>query len=124
LRAFSQQNFSSLGIENQIEEALRQSEERFSKAFLASPAGIVMTRLEDGRIIDTNESYLSMIGYHREEVIGRTTVELGVRDIVNSRRQLSRQLPRLDVLKPFNLHAAIPNREPRTVNRELRRRNS
>jgi PAS domain S-box-containing protein len=58
--------------------SLRQSEERFSKAFQASPAGLVITRLADGCHIDVNNSYLNLLGYERDEIIGRTTVEVGV----------------------------------------------
>jgi two-component system, cell cycle sensor histidine kinase and response regulator CckA len=60
------------------EKELRLSEERFEKAFRASPNGISITKLSDGRIIDINDSFLRMIGYAREEVFGRTTTELGL----------------------------------------------
>jgi two-component system cell cycle sensor histidine kinase/response regulator CckA len=59
-------------------EQLRQSEEKFSKAFAASPAAIVITRLADGRILDANESYHKMLGYTRPELLGKTTLELGI----------------------------------------------
>ncbi len=54
----------------QMEEALRVSEEKFAKAFALNPAAIVMTNLEDGRIIDMNETGLKMFGYSRDEVMG------------------------------------------------------
>src|SRR5213079_2909798 len=56
------------------EAKLRQSEERFSKAFLASPAAITIATLAEGRFIDVNESFLHLMGYSREEVIGRTAL--------------------------------------------------
>ncbi len=59
------------------EEALRASEEKFSKAFLASPDLILISRLSDGRIIDCNESVLNSLGYEKGEVLGRTTEEAG-----------------------------------------------
>ena len=58
-------------------ETLRQSEEKFSKAFRSSPDRIVIANLEDAKIIEVNDSYLRFTGYRREEVIGRTTIELG-----------------------------------------------
>jgi two-component system, cell cycle sensor histidine kinase and response regulator CckA len=60
------------------EKELRLSEERFEKAFRASPNGISITRLSDGRVIDINESFLKITGYTREEVFGRTTAELQI----------------------------------------------
>ncbi len=62
----------------QAQQALRESEERFSKAFHSNPAPITISRLNDGRLIDVNDSYLRLTGYRREEVIGRTPGELQV----------------------------------------------
>jgi PAS domain S-box-containing protein len=53
-------------------------EERFAKVFHASPVSITITGLADGRFIDVNESFLSLMGYQRDEVVGRTAAELGV----------------------------------------------
>jgi len=58
------------------QEALRKSEERFSKAFHASPDAIAMTRLADGCYLDVNDSFLRLSGYRREEIIGTTSLEL------------------------------------------------
>lgn len=53
------------------ENALRSSEERFSKAFNASPIPMLIIKLEDGVIFDVNESLLRFSGYRRDEIIGR-----------------------------------------------------
>jgi PAS domain S-box-containing protein len=58
------------------EEALRKSEERFAKAFHASPDPIAITRLVDGCYVDVNASFLNQSGYGREEVIGTTSLAL------------------------------------------------
>jgi len=60
------------------EEALRSSEERFFKAFHISPAPTIISNLEDGRYLDVNESFAKMLGFSREEMIGRTASELNV----------------------------------------------
>ncbi|MEW6208441.1 MAG: PAS domain S-box protein [Acidobacteriota bacterium] len=60
----------------QTEEALRASEARFSKAFNASPRPMGIIRVKDRRFIDVNESVSRMTGYRREEMIGRTPLEL------------------------------------------------
>jgi PAS domain S-box-containing protein len=52
------------------EEALRESEARFSKALRSSPATHVITCLADGRFLDVNDAFLHMFGYERAEVIG------------------------------------------------------
>lgn len=45
-------------------------EQRFAKAFHANPAGLFISRLVDGTLIDVNESFLRLSGYQREEAIG------------------------------------------------------
>lgn len=59
------------------EEALRESEERFSKAFRSSPDRVVISTTKEGIVIDVNDSYLRYTGQTREEVIGHTIAELG-----------------------------------------------
>jgi two-component system, cell cycle sensor histidine kinase and response regulator CckA len=60
------------------EERLRQSEERFSKAFLSSPYGVTISTEAEGRYVDANPAYLRMIGYRWEELVGRTALELKI----------------------------------------------
>jgi formate hydrogenlyase transcriptional activator len=59
-------------------DELRRSEERFGKAFRGNPQPMALTTLADGRYIDVNDSFLEVSGYTREEVIGRTSLELRV----------------------------------------------
>jgi PAS domain S-box-containing protein len=58
------------------EEALRSSEERFSKAFRASPVAITISTQAEGRYLDVNDAFLEMVGRKRAEVIGRTAEDL------------------------------------------------
>jgi chemotaxis protein methyltransferase CheR len=59
-------------------DELRQSEERFAKAFNANPQPMSVTALADGRYLNVNDSFLAVSGYTREEVIGHTSLELGI----------------------------------------------
>ncbi len=58
------------------EEMLRQSEEKFNKAFHASPDTLIITRVSDGRIIDSNEEFCHMTGYTKEEALKTSTIAL------------------------------------------------
>jgi PAS domain S-box-containing protein len=60
------------------DEALRSSEERFSKAFRSSPDAIVITRQKDDRILEVNDTWQSLFGHRRDLALERTHVELGV----------------------------------------------
>jgi histidine kinase len=62
----------------QAEEALRVSETKFATAFRSSPEAITISTLNDGCYIEINESSLRMLGYSREEMMGRSALELGI----------------------------------------------
>lgn len=58
------------------EEELRKSEERFNKAFCSNPLAISISTQADGRYLDVNDAFLQILGYKREDVIGRTASKL------------------------------------------------
>lgn len=58
--------------------ALRESEERFAKVFRTSPNPIGITEAATGRCLEVNEACLQLFGFSREEVIGNTTLMLGI----------------------------------------------
>jgi formate hydrogenlyase transcriptional activator len=59
------------------DEALCASEEKFAKAFAASPDCIALSDFETG-ILEVNARFETLTGYAREEIIGRTIVDLGL----------------------------------------------
>lgn len=58
------------------ETALRESEEKFSKAFENSPDAMTITSALDGTLVDINRTFTVLSGYSREECIGHTSIEL------------------------------------------------
>lgn len=61
-----------------MEQRLRTNEERWNKLFMASPTWIVLASLDDGYFMDCNDTFCQDTGYAKKEVIGRTTLELGL----------------------------------------------
>ena len=59
------------------EEALRKSEEKFSKAFEASPAMITIIRVKDRRYVEANRAFEQHTGFVRTQVLGRSIAEVG-----------------------------------------------
>src|SRR5262245_2253497 len=64
--------------QKRAEAALRESEERFAKAFHASPEALVISRIADGVILEVNDSFVSLFGYDRSELIGKSTLQLSL----------------------------------------------
>jgi PAS domain S-box-containing protein len=76
----------------QAEEKMRESEEKFSKAFRCSPTIIAITTLKDGKFIEVNDSFTRATGYAHEEVIGHSSVELSIWAKAEERTQMSQIL--------------------------------
>jgi PAS domain S-box-containing protein len=89
---------------------LAMSEDKFAKSFRSSPLGIALTTVTDGKFLDVNDSFLAMNGFaHRADVIGRTSVELGMwvdadeRAMLVNRLRIERRV--LNWRRPFRLRS-------------------
>src|SRR5438093_1072710 len=51
---------------------------RVATAISVGPVILTITRLADGRFVEVNERFLTVTGYTREEVLGRTPLEIGL----------------------------------------------
>ena len=60
------------------DDALRESEAKFSSIFNSSPVALTLVSTGDGTIVDVNETFLQSSGYTRDEVIGRTVGDLAL----------------------------------------------
>jgi PAS domain S-box-containing protein len=96
-------------------EALGLSEEKFHKAFRSSPDWIVISTLEDGFYIDVNEAFLETTGYRREEVIGRTSNELGIWAQPEKREEMVKVLLQKQVVKNLEAQFRMKSGEIRYV---------
>jgi PAS domain S-box-containing protein len=72
----------------QTEDALRLSEERFAKAFKASPIPIAILAMKTTRHIDVNDSFLEMTGYSKDDIIGHTPEDLSLWEHVETWRKI------------------------------------
>jgi two-component system, cell cycle sensor histidine kinase and response regulator CckA len=97
------------------EEVLRQSEERFAKAFRASPAAISISRLADGRYLDVNDAFVRLLGYDRDDVLRCTSLELGLWADPADRPRLAVNLERDGSIREFATRFKTKNGEIRDV---------
>ena len=83
-----------LGIDEDItvrkkaEDALRESEQRFSKVFSSSPVSIAITRIKDNKFVNVNQAWQDYTGYTEEEAIGHSANELNLWDNIEQRNKL------------------------------------
>jgi len=62
----------------QSEIELKKTKEKLSKIFESSPIPITLSRLSDESYIDVNESFLFLVRYTKEEVVGHSALELEI----------------------------------------------
>jgi len=84
------------------EAAIRLSEEKYFKAFNSCPVWVVLSSVETGRYIEVNETFLRTMGYTRQEVLGRTALEIEAWDNPDDR---------LNIVNTIKAHGSIRNLE-------------
>jgi PAS domain S-box-containing protein len=97
-------HIAGIAIEHErSENELRASEERFAKAFNANPYPMSLARLDDGRVIEVNESLIELSGYSRPELIERGLVEF----------LWEMQLSRAELIEKVRKHGVVRNLDAR-----------
>jgi PAS domain S-box-containing protein len=96
-------SFVDMEPRHKAEVALRQSEERFAKAFRLSPVPILLCSADDQVVLDVNEAFLDTLGYSSEEVLGESIEQIDFIDGRGARTRLfaalekTASLDRIDV---------------------------
>lgn len=87
-----------------MEEALRISEEHFSKAFHASPLTMCICYLEDGTLLKVNHSFCRVFGYAEEEILGKSTLDLNIWVDPARRQWVKQRLLNNEQVKDLEIH--------------------
>jgi PAS domain S-box-containing protein len=90
---------------DQIKVALLESESKFAKVFRNCPDPIAITSVGDGgQYLEVNDSFLTFSEYSREELLGRTSADLGLSLYPQQERELVQQLITYRRVKSFEFH--------------------
>lgn len=100
---------------NELTE-LQENEEKFFKAFKSNPSGIAITELETGKFIEVNDSYCRIIGYSPHEVIGHTSLELGIWEDSSARSRMFAPLFHGGSLRDMEMNAIMKGGGRKAVN--------
>lgn len=79
-------------LEQRVEQRtteLQASEEKFARAFQSSPMPIEITTLTEGRFLEVNDRFCSLLGYAQTEVLGHTSEELHLWDNLDDRDRIT-----------------------------------
>ena len=74
--------------QQETENALRQSEQKFSTIFEKSAFAASLSSLPDGVLVNINEAFERAFGYTKQEAVGKTTLDLGINPDVDGRARI------------------------------------
>jgi PAS domain S-box-containing protein len=74
------------------EKELQIAHEKYTKAFMSVPDAITITDLDSGRFIEVNDAATRIFGYSRDELMGKSAVELGIWQNEEDRNRLIDQI--------------------------------
>ena len=97
------------------ERSRHLSEEKFSKAFRSSPDAFVITRRSDEVILEVNDRWEALIGYHRAEALGRTPADLNLYSKPADRERILRQIVNEGFVRDFETNIRTSAGQLRTV---------
>ena len=98
-------------IRTQIETDLQLSQEKFYKAFHASPASVLISRVKDGKFIDINDKFQQLTGYSREELLSSNLRSLEMWVNLKERDRLIQLLKTEGNVRDFEFLAKIKSGE-------------
>jgi PAS domain S-box-containing protein len=70
--------FEDISAAKEAEQRLLLSEDKFAKAFRASPDALTISTLAGGAYVDVNAAFCRMLGYDRSELMGSDAFHLGI----------------------------------------------
>ena len=83
-------------------EKIKQSEEKFNKVFEFSPLGLTLSEMPSGNLVDANDAFWDLVGYTREEYIGRSSADVNLID-GSVREKMEEEIQEKGSVKNFEL---------------------
>jgi len=98
-----------------MEEAIKESEEKYSKVFYANPNPMTIVSPDTGHINDVNEAFFQASGYSRDECIGLTITELGLWVSQEDRKKFIRILAEQNKVQDFETEMRLKSGDIKSV---------
>jgi len=97
--------------------SLKFSEEKFSKAFQLNESLMAISRLDSGEYLDVNEAFCRVLGYRREDVIGKTSADLNIFTSIDQRNAALQKMKDEGFLQNFVI--AVTSNDGRVLTGEF-----
>ena len=104
-------------VEHRADVQLAQMHTLFERIFEISDTALALTRLEDGLILEVNDACCEFVGRAREDLIGKSTIALGIWESLDDRKRVEDQVRSLGSCE--RLMVATRRRDGALVHGEL-----
>lgn len=100
-------------LRKKMENTLKESEEKFRKAFLTNPDAITINRFDNGMYVSVNDGFKQIFGYTDEEIIGKTSLDLNMWFHAGDRIKFVTELEKNGAVDNFEIKFRTKNGEIR-----------
>jgi two-component system, cell cycle sensor histidine kinase and response regulator CckA len=100
---------------SKTEETACPADDLFRKAFDASPVSLGLCTVAEGRFIEVNQRFVHLLGFTRDEVIGRTDLDLGIWPDAGTRDRIFQALAERQTVTDFECRVRTKSGELRDV---------
>jgi PAS domain S-box-containing protein len=101
----------ALMVNQRLLAEIQTQEAKFAAAFRSSPYAVTLTRLSDGRILEVNDGFTRITGLSYAEVVGKTTIELGLWERDEDRAAMVSELSKGGSVREVETHFRIKSGE-------------
>lgn len=92
-----------IAVNKRLIEEIKIQDEKFLKAFHHAPNAIILTRFQDSIVYDVNDSFTKITGYKKEEIVGKTTINMNLWKTPGQRKKLIADLIELGEIQNMEL---------------------
>ncbi len=104
-------SFVDINDRKKAEKALKESQQMFETTFQYSPIPMALTKLSDGKYINVNTVFIQESGYAREEILGKTSLELGLFTNTADRKHIAEKVLEVGEISSFECDIRIKSGE-------------
>ena len=96
-------------VNQRLHTEVLDSKEELQIIFNTSPDAAIITRLEDGLIVNFNEGYSAISGYKREEMVGKSTPEINIWKNLEDRNKVVNLLKEKEICENYEAEFLLKN---------------
>jgi PAS domain S-box-containing protein len=107
--------FQEITERKRAEKALIDREEKFRTSFITNPDPVTISRMEDGVLLEANEGFFNLTGYTKEEIIGQSTLDLGLWEEPDQRKELIERIRTDGQVENFEINMKMKDDSTKTA---------